>query len=98
MVLQRCPGTSLHSLTPVAPFLGCFLQYLHRSGRAGRLGRKGTVWSILPPEQEFVLERLLNQLRLQAKCLGRQPPPREPKTEEPLQASSPADDGTAMES
>jgi hypothetical protein len=30
------------------------------------------VWSILPPEQEFVLERILNELRLQAACLGRQ--------------------------
>jgi superfamily II DNA/RNA helicase len=62
-------------------------QYLHRSGRAGRLGRTGHVWSILPPEEEFVLVRLMNELRVTATCLGRQPPPREDK----LQKSPPAE-------
>ena len=48
--------------------------YLHRSGRAGRLGRKGQVLSIITPEQEFVLERLANALQLsdQMTCVGRQ--------------------------
>jgi superfamily II DNA/RNA helicase len=46
--------------------------YLHRSGRAGRLGRKGQVISILTPDQEFVLQRLSNALSLDLKCVGRQ--------------------------
>jgi hypothetical protein len=45
------------------------------------------VWSILPPEEEFVLVRLMNELRVTATCLGRQPPPREDK----LQKSPPAE-------
>lgn len=47
--------------------------YLHRSGRAGRLGRKGQVLSIVTPEQEFVLQRLSNALQLRdLQCVGRQ--------------------------
>jgi superfamily II DNA/RNA helicase len=48
--------------------------YLHRSGRAGRFGRKGQVLSIVTPEQEFVLERLTNALQLSDRlaCVGRQ--------------------------
>ncbi|KAL3911687.1 MAG: hypothetical protein SGILL_007184 [Bacillariaceae sp.] len=46
--------------------------YLHRSGRTGRLGRKGQVISILTPDQEFVLNRLSNVLDVEVKCVGRQ--------------------------
>jgi superfamily II DNA/RNA helicase len=47
--------------------------YLHRSGRAGRLGQKGQVLSIVTPEQEFVLQRLSNALQLtDLPCVGRQ--------------------------
>ena len=48
--------------------------YLHRSGRAGRMGQKGHVLSIITPEQEFVLERLANALQLSDRmtCVGRQ--------------------------
>lgn len=47
--------------------------YLHRSGRAGRLGQKGQVLSIITPEQEFVLQRLSNALQLNdLQCVGRQ--------------------------
>ena len=46
--------------------------YLHRAGRAGRFGRKGQVLSIIPPEQEFVLQRLANKLNVGIKCIGRQ--------------------------
>jgi superfamily II DNA/RNA helicase len=46
--------------------------YLHRSGRAGRLGNKGQVITILTNDQEFVLNRLTNELGIDAKCVGRQ--------------------------
>ena len=46
--------------------------YVHRSGRAGRLGRSGKVISIITPQQEFVLDRLSNKLNLDLKCLARQ--------------------------
>lgn len=47
--------------------------YVHRGGRAGRLGRKGAVMSIITSEQEFVLERLANTLNLDdLKCISRQ--------------------------
>lgn len=47
--------------------------YLHRSGRAGRLGQKGQVLSVITPEQEFVLQRLSNALQLtDLSCVGRQ--------------------------
>jgi Superfamily II DNA and RNA helicases len=46
--------------------------YVHRGGRAGRLGRKGMVISIITNEQEFVLNRLANKLGLDMKCISRQ--------------------------
>jgi superfamily II DNA/RNA helicase len=46
--------------------------YLHRSGRTGRLGKKGQVISVLTPDQEFVLNRLANVLDVDIKCVGRQ--------------------------
>jgi superfamily II DNA/RNA helicase len=46
--------------------------YVHRSGRAGRLGRKGTVISLVTEDQEFVLQRLANKLSLEVKCVARQ--------------------------
>jgi len=46
--------------------------YVHRGGRAGRMGREGRVVSFITHGQEFVLERLVNKLGLQIKCLGRQ--------------------------
>jgi superfamily II DNA/RNA helicase len=49
--------------------------YVHRGGRAGRLGRKGLVMSIITNEEEFVLERLANKLGLNLKCIARQKAP-----------------------
>lgn len=46
--------------------------YLHRSGRAGRMGKRGQVLSLLTSDQEFVLKRLSNVLNLDLKCVGRQ--------------------------
>ena len=46
--------------------------YVHRSGRAGRLGRKGHVVSIIATDQEFVLQRLANKLSLDLACISRQ--------------------------
>jgi superfamily II DNA/RNA helicase len=46
--------------------------YVHRGGRAGRLGRKGLVMSIITSDQEFVLERLANKLGLNIQCIARQ--------------------------
>lgn len=48
--------------------------YVHRSGRAGRFGQRGKIISIITSSQEFVLERLVNQLQLQncISCLARQ--------------------------
>ncbi len=46
--------------------------YVHRGGRAGRLGRKGQCMSIITSEQEFVLERLGNKLGLKLRCIARQ--------------------------
>jgi superfamily II DNA/RNA helicase len=48
--------------------------YVHRAGRAGRLGRDGWVVSLITPDQEFVLQRLANKLGLadDIKCVGRQ--------------------------
>ena len=45
---------------------------MHRGGRAGRLGRKGKVMSLITADQEFVLERLANKLSLDLKCVARQ--------------------------
>lgn len=46
--------------------------YVHRGGRAGRLGRKGLVMSLITSDQEFVLERLANKLGLNIQCIARQ--------------------------
>jgi len=46
--------------------------YVHRGGRAGRLGRKGMVLSLITAEQEFVLDRLGNKLGLDIRCVARQ--------------------------
>ena len=46
--------------------------YVHRGGRAGRLGRQGKVMSLISADQEFVLERLANKLSLDLKCVARQ--------------------------
>ena len=37
-------------------------KYLHRAGRAGRLGQTGTVISLISPGEEFVLDRFANEL------------------------------------
>ena len=46
--------------------------YVHRGGRAGRLGSKGKVMSLITSDQEFVLERLANMLSLDLSCVARQ--------------------------
>jgi len=46
--------------------------YVHRGGRAGRLGRQGKVMSLISADQEFVLERLANKLSLDLRCVARQ--------------------------
>jgi ERCC4-related helicase len=46
--------------------------YVHRGGRAGRLGTKGKVMSLITADQEFVLERLANKLSLDLRCVARQ--------------------------
>ncbi|KAL3823511.1 hypothetical protein ACHAXA_010833 [Cyclostephanos tholiformis] len=51
---------------------GGYDAYVHRGGRAGRLGRRGKVMSLVTSDQEFVLERLANKLSLDLKCVARQ--------------------------
>jgi superfamily II DNA/RNA helicase len=46
--------------------------YVHRAGRTGRFGRRGQVISIITSEQEFVLNRLTNQLQVDMTCIARQ--------------------------
>eukprot|EP00978_Attheya_sp_CCMP212_P027594 scaffold92866_cov49-Attheya_sp.AAC.2 len=46
--------------------------YVHRGGRAGRLGRKGMVVNLIISNQEFVLQRLANKLSLDVRCIARQ--------------------------
>ena len=48
--------------------------YVHRSGRTGRLNRSGHVISIITQEQEFVLQRIMNQLQVDITCVGRPTP------------------------
>lgn len=48
--------------------------YIHRGGRAGRLGRPGYVVTLIISSQEFVLERLANKLGLDIRCIARQKP------------------------
>ena len=50
--------------------------YVHRGGRAGRLGKPGKVVSLITADQEFVLERLANRLSLNIQCVSRQVPKR----------------------
>lgn len=44
--------------------------YLHRGGRAGRMGRPGTVTSLVSETEEFALLRLANSLKIELKRLG----------------------------
>jgi superfamily II DNA/RNA helicase len=41
--------------------------YLHRSGRTGRLGRKGKVITLIEDEQKFVIQRFSNELGIDIK-------------------------------
>ena len=41
--------------------------YLHRSGRTGRLGRRGKVLSIVTPAEDFVVKRFENELGIDVK-------------------------------
>lgn len=51
---------------------GGYDTYVHRGGRAGRMGKEGKVMSLITSEEEFVLERLANKLALDFKCVARQ--------------------------
>lgn len=44
--------------------------YVHRGGRAGRLGRPGKVISIVTPAQEFVIRRLGNGIGVDIKRIN----------------------------
>jgi hypothetical protein len=44
--------------------------YVHRGGRAGRMGRKGWVTSLVSEKEEFVLTRLANSLKVDLRRLG----------------------------
>ncbi len=44
--------------------------YLHRGGRAGRMGRPGSVTSLVSETEKFALLRLANSLKIDIKCLG----------------------------
>lgn len=48
--------------------------YVHRAGRSGRRGQSGKVMSIVTKQEEFVLNRLANELNLhyQLRCVSRQ--------------------------
>jgi superfamily II DNA/RNA helicase len=48
--------------------------YIHRGGRAGRLGRPGFVVTLIISSQEFILERLANKIGLSIRCSSRQKP------------------------
>jgi ERCC4-related helicase len=48
--------------------------YVHRGGRAGRLGRPGFVVTLIISSQEFILERLANKVGLSIRCISRQKP------------------------
>jgi len=48
--------------------------YIHRGGRAGRLGRPGFVVTLIISSQEFILERLANKIGLSIRCISRQKP------------------------
>jgi superfamily II DNA/RNA helicase len=42
-------------------------EYLHRSGRTGRLHRAGKVITLMQKEEEFVLRRFMNALHFDVK-------------------------------
>jgi superfamily II DNA/RNA helicase len=44
--------------------------YIHRGGRAGRMGRSGKVVSIITPEQEFVITRLGNAVGIELSAMA----------------------------
>jgi superfamily II DNA/RNA helicase len=44
--------------------------YIHRGGRAGRMGRSGKVVSIITPEQEFVITRLGNAVGVELSAMA----------------------------
>ncbi|CAN0398401.1 unnamed protein product, partial [Laminaria digitata] len=44
--------------------------YVHRGGRAGRLGRPGKIISIVTPAQEFVIRRLGNGIGVNIKKIS----------------------------
>ncbi|GMH60321.1 hypothetical protein TrLO_g3793 [Triparma laevis f. longispina] len=46
--------------------------YVHRGGRAGRFGRKGEVLSIVGKKEEFVINRIGNEVGVVMKCVGRE--------------------------
>ncbi|GMH95671.1 hypothetical protein TrVE_jg13897 [Triparma verrucosa] len=46
--------------------------YVHRGGRAGRFGRPGEVLSIVNKKEEFVIERIGNEVGVEMKCVGRE--------------------------
>ena len=41
--------------------------YLHRAGRTGRLGREGKVVTLTAPGEDFVVQRLSNELYIEIK-------------------------------
>ena len=59
--------------------------YVHRGGRAGRLGRRGVVLSLITAEQEFVLNRLGNKLGLNIRCVARQGGTKKKKKASPVE-------------
>jgi superfamily II DNA/RNA helicase len=59
--------------------------YVHRGGRAGRLGRRGVVLSLITAEQEFVLNRLGNKLGLNIRCVARQGGAKKKKKASPVE-------------
>ncbi len=44
-------------------------QYIHRSGRTGRMGKKGTVVSFVTPREERELKKFAKQLQLSIKLM-----------------------------
>lgn len=41
--------------------------YLHRSGRTGRLNRRGKVITLIQEEEDFVVRRFMNQLNFKVR-------------------------------
>lgn len=44
--------------------------YLHRAGRTGRAGREGTVISLVPEEQKFIIPKLARALKVHFALMG----------------------------